>query len=277
MKRCFRAGPLLALLFVTGFVTRVPAAPSPVHAVAAPTAKATESASPVHAVALSSAGATESPSRDPGRSALLESRRLLGVRPFDFTGWKRLLEQAYAGSAFDTEIAQECRRFALLLGDSLTTDSVMVVLDGAVRLAPGLAFDDSLLDLCNRLGRQPPAMAAERAHAAEKRIVVAPSPPPDAPKLGEFIYVEELPEAVTKFQPEYPASARHAKIDGTVLIQVLVGKDGRVADAKIVKSIPELDDAAVAAVRRWIFKPALSRGEPVAVWVAVPVKFTLEK
>ena len=60
-----------------------------------------------------------------------------------------------------------------------------------------------------------------------------------------------------------------------MVVQALVGKDGRVKDTKVVKSVPVLDDAAVSAVKRWVFKPALSNNKPVAVWVAVPVKFSL--
>lgn len=105
-------------------------------------------------------------------------------------------------------------------------------------------------------------------------IVVAP-PSDDMPKLGEYVYVEELPEAVTKVKPEYPDIARQANVDGTVLLQVLVGKDGKVKDAKVVKSVAMLDASALAAVKQWIFKPALSNNKPVAVWVAVPMKFTL--
>ena len=105
-------------------------------------------------------------------------------------------------------------------------------------------------------------------------IVVAP-PGDDLPKFGEYVYVEELPEAITKAQPQYPDLAREAGVDGTVLVQALVGKDGKVKDTRVVKSIAMLDGAAVAAVRQWVFKPALSNNKPVAVWVAVPVKFTL--
>jgi TonB family protein len=106
-------------------------------------------------------------------------------------------------------------------------------------------------------------------------VVVTP-PDPSDPKFGDYIYVEELPEAITKVPPTYPDAARRAHIEGTVMVQALVGKDGRIHDTKIVKSIPELDEAAVAAVRQWIFKPALANHEPVAVWVAVPVKFSLD-
>ncbi|MEP7028563.1 MAG: energy transducer TonB [Candidatus Eisenbacteria bacterium] len=105
-------------------------------------------------------------------------------------------------------------------------------------------------------------------------LVIAP--PSDAlPNFGEYVYVEELPEAITKVQPEYPDIARQSNMEGTVVVQALVGKDGRVKDTKVVKPVPVFDDAAVAAVKRWVFKPALSNNKPVAVWVAVPVKFSL--
>lgn len=111
--------------------------------------------------------------------------------------------------------------------------------------------------------------------ATEGDLVVAPPAEDELPKLGDYVYVEELPEAVTKVSPDYPDLARSANVDGTVLVQALVGKDGRVKDAKVVKSIAMLDAAAVAAVKQWVFKPALSNNKPVAVWVAVPVRFTL--
>jgi len=59
------------------------------------------------------------------------------------------------------------------------------------------------------------------------------------------------------------------------MVQALVGKDGKVKDTRVVKSIPMLDSSAEAAVKQWVFKPALSNNKPVAVWVAVPVKFSL--
>jgi len=105
-------------------------------------------------------------------------------------------------------------------------------------------------------------------------LVVAP-PSDELPKFGDYVYVEELPEPVTKVAPAYPEIARDAGVDGTVMVQALVGKDGGVKDTRVVKSIPMLDAAAVAAVKQWVFKPALSNNKPVAVWVAVPVHFSL--
>jgi protein TonB len=108
-----------------------------------------------------------------------------------------------------------------------------------------------------------------------QQIVVAPPTDEELPKFGDYVYYEELPEAVNQVRPLYPDIARDASVEGTVMVQALVGKDGRVKDARVVKSVPMLDAAAVAAVKQWIFKPALNNNKPVAVWVAVPVKFTL--
>jgi protein TonB len=89
------------------------------------------------------------------------------------------------------------------------------------------------------------------------------------------VYAEELPEVITKVNPVYPEMAREANVDGTVMVQALVGKDGKVHDVRVVKSIPLLDQSAQDAVRQWVFKPALANNKPVAVWVGVPVRFSL--
>jgi len=98
---------------------------------------------------------------------------------------------------------------------------------------------------------------------------------PDLPAYGEYVYVEELPEAIERVPPEYPEVARQANVAGTVIVQALIGRDGLVKETKVVQSIPELDEAAESAVAQWTFKPAKAKGEPVAVWVAVPVRFSL--
>jgi protein TonB len=88
-------------------------------------------------------------------------------------------------------------------------------------------------------------------------------------------YVDVLPEAVTKVPPSYPDSARAKGISGTVTVEAYVRTDGSVGDTRISKSVPGLDDAAAAAVRQWRFKPATAKGQPVAWWVSVPVKFSI--
>lgn len=97
---------------------------------------------------------------------------------------------------------------------------------------------------------------------------------PDHPAFGEYVSVEELPEAITKVQPEVPECVRNGPVHGSVVIQVLVGRDGSVTDTKIVRTPGTcLNEPALAAVRQWKFKPGMTKGQPVAVWVAVPMEF----
>ncbi len=121
------------------------------------------------------------------------------------------------------------------------------------------------------------ASSTPGVEATGDNIVVAPPGEDELPKFGEYVYAEELPELITKITPLYPDIAREAGVDGTVVVQALVGKDGRVKDTRIVagKSIPMLDGPAQTAVKQWVFKPALSNNKPVAVWIAVPVRFSL--
>lgn len=106
-------------------------------------------------------------------------------------------------------------------------------------------------------------------------VTIAPPTDEATPTLNEYRYYDQAPGLVTQVKPSYPDLARDAGVDGTVMLRVLVGKDGRVKDVHVDRSIPLLDDAAVAAVKQWVFTPALVNDHAIAVWVAVPVRFTL--
>ena len=75
----------------------------------------------------------------------------------------------------------------------------------------------------------------------------------------------------------YPMLAREQGLEGVVVLSVLVRPDGRVEDARVASSsgAAVLDDAALAAVRSWLFTPATRGGRPVESIVEVPVKFAL--
>lgn len=106
-------------------------------------------------------------------------------------------------------------------------------------------------------------------------VTLAPPADEAVPGVKDFVYYDEPPAVVTQVVPVYPDLAREAGVDGTVMLRVLVGKDGRVKDVHVDRSIALLDEAAVSAARQWVFTPALSNGHPVMVWVAVPVRFSL--
>jgi TonB family protein len=93
--------------------------------------------------------------------------------------------------------------------------------------------------------------------------------------LGDSVMVEDLPEPVHRVAPRYPDAARAAGRQGVVEVMALLGRDGAVRDAYVIHSRPGLDDAALDAVWQWRFEPARTKGEPVAVWVRIPVRFTL--
>jgi protein TonB len=95
------------------------------------------------------------------------------------------------------------------------------------------------------------------------------------PEPDEFIPVERQPVLVSMQRVQYPDIARDAGIDGTVLVRVLVGEDGFVRRALIAESVLGLDEAALAAARDAVFKPALQQERPVAVWVVIPIEFRL--
>lgn len=103
----------------------------------------------------------------------------------------------------------------------------------------------------------------------------APPRPELLPARGVYVYRDQDPQPLFAPKPEYPDIARQAQVEGTVSLDVLVGRDGRVIDVQVARSVPLLDQAAVETIRRWTFRPALVDGHPIAVWVSLPIHFTL--
>jgi protein TonB len=95
------------------------------------------------------------------------------------------------------------------------------------------------------------------------------------PGPEDYVAFEKEPELVRAPEPEYPEIAREAGVEGTVLVRVLVGEDGFVKEMMIIQSVPMLDEAAAAAAETAIFKPALQKDKPVAVWMVIPIEFQL--
>jgi TonB family protein len=81
------------------------------------------------------------------------------------------------------------------------------------------------------------------------------------------------PTKVKDVTPVYPAIAKSANVSGEVAIEATIGTDGKVSDAKVVRSIPLLDQAALDAVRQWEYMPTLLNGVPVPVTTMVRINF----
>jgi protein TonB len=107
--------------------------------------------------------------------------------------------------------------------------------------------------------------------------VETPPPPPvsDLPRrVGGVI---KQPQKIRDVPPVYPAMAIAARVEGTVIIEAVIGPDGAVKNATLLRSIALLDLAALDAVRQWQFTPTLLNGQPVPVIMTVTVRFSLQK
>jgi protein TonB len=92
-------------------------------------------------------------------------------------------------------------------------------------------------------------------------------------KVGGAI---KAPTKVVDVKPVYPPGARDAGIQGVVILDVVISEEGSIIQADIVRSIPELDQAAVDAVTQWKYEPTLLNGESVEVEMNVTINFSLD-
>jgi protein TonB len=115
---------------------------------------------------------------------------------------------------------------------------------------------------------QPPAAVAGPPPAAIRSMDLLP----DTVRVGGDI---KEPKKIRHVAPVYPEVAQNAKVQGVVILEALVDHNGGVADARVLRSVPLLDQAALDAVMQWKFTPTLLNGNPVSVLMTVTVNFTL--
>jgi periplasmic protein TonB len=108
-----------------------------------------------------------------------------------------------------------------------------------------------------------------------------PPPPPQMAKETvdedpiEFWAVEDKPVITKQVPPRYPEVARKAGIQGTILVRVLISKEGRVQQAEVLRGKDIFHKAALTAVKQYHFSPAKQNDRPVPVWMALPIRFRL--
>lgn len=124
----------------------------------------------------------------------------------------------------------------------------------------------------------PPAIVDGLAFAGVPVSADAIPPPPPQPAEREPIRVGgtiSRPERIHAVPPVYPPIAQAAHVEGTVVLEAIIGADGAVRDVRVLRSIPLLDYAASEAVRQWLFTPTRLNGDPVPVVMTVTVTFRL--
>ncbi len=104
-----------------------------------------------------------------------------------------------------------------------------------------------------------------------KRTNMASLPPVEPIRQARPAYMKNP-------RPEYPGLARRRGYQGTTILEVLVGRTGRVMGIRVLKSSGYriLDDAAVDSVKTWLFEPGTKGDEKVEMWVRVPMRFELK-
>lgn len=101
----------------------------------------------------------------------------------------------------------------------------------------------------------------------------APADPSNAPvRIGDGV---APPRKIHDVPPVYPPAAREAGVQGLVILDATIDPTGVVGDIEVLKSVPELDEAAIAAVEQWRYEPTLVDGVPVPISMTMTINFTL--
>lgn len=127
--------------------------------------------------------------------------------------------------------------------------------------------------------QQPPRPEPPRELPTPDVAVTIPQGPPPEPEPTGPIRVGgdvKAPVKVNAPDPQYPDAARNARVEGVVIVEAIIDKQGRVKSTKIVKDLPMgLGDSAQRAIKTWRFKPATLNGKPVEVYYNLTVNFRL--
>ena len=139
----------------------------------------------------------------------------------------------------------------------------------------GLSRTESAADVMGEQGRGEAGPGGARAAAGEGS---GHDPGTDPTYSFSASIREAIPAYRANPSPEYPPIARRRGYEGTVLVEVLVNREGRVEDLRLSQSsgYPVLDQAAMASMRGWLFEPATINEKKVEMWVKVPVRFHLK-
>ena len=129
-----------------------------------------------------------------------------------------------------------------------------------------IPFDDTEIKMHEKLNTPPPMIETH------KKIVDDNAP---------FIWVEDMPEIIggigaIESKVHYTEMAKRIGVEGTIIVEAVIDKEGKVIEAKVVRNLfPDLDEISLEAVKSTLFKPGKQRGKPVKVRIDIPIKFRL--
>jgi TonB family protein len=126
---------------------------------------------------------------------------------------------------------------------------------------------------------QPQQQEKEITTPAPKEEIITPAPKNEDTSDNPMRITADVvqPVLIHKVNPEYPEIARKARIQGVVIMEAVITKEGTIEDVKVLRGVHKiLDQAAVNSVKQWRYKPATLNGQPVKVYSTVTVKFTLK-
>lgn len=124
-----------------------------------------------------------------------------------------------------------------------------------------------------------PLEAVKAVPLAGKEGEVIPAVPPEPVPLKDVVRATgdiAPPKLIKKVEPVYPKEARQAGVEGVVILEVTTDKFGRVAAVRVLRSVPPLDQAAIEAVKQWVYEPVIIDGQPRPIVFTVTVNFKLK-
>jgi protein TonB len=129
-------------------------------------------------------------------------------------------------------------------------------------------------------GRIPPDLLIPSIGDVTTAPEVAPAPPPPAPvikssgpvRIGGGVQAGNL---IHEVRPVYPRLAQQTRVQGVVVLEAVIARDGSVKGLRLISGHPLLNQAAVDAVQQWLYRPTLLNGDPVEVATTITVTFTL--
>ena len=127
------------------------------------------------------------------------------------------------------------------------------------------------------VGGVPGGVFSEMPNSAPSVPVLAKSPVPTPVKRMRIASRVAEANLIRDVTPQYPPEAGRARLEGTVVLMAVIGKDGSVTDLRVESGLPILAQAAIDAVKQWRYKPYLVDGEPVEVDSRITINFTLSR